>query len=255
MLQGSPRMLQGESRMSAPGVKPKRDPLPIVLVPGLNCSARLYAEQIPALWRFGPVMVADHTRDDSMTAIAQRILAAAPPRFALAGLSMGGYIALEMVRQAPQRVAKLALLDTTARADTPQQTERRRPLIALAQAGRFAEIPDLQFPVFVHRNRQDDEALRRLVRTMAEETGPEAFLRQQHAIMSRPDARPALAAIACPTLVLVGDGDELTPPAWSEEIAGAIHGSRLVVVADCGHLSTLERPQPVIAALTAWLEE
>jgi len=111
------------------------DPLPIVLIPGLTCSARLYADQIPALWRFGPVTVADHTRDDSMAAIARRILAAAPPRFALAGLSMGGYIAFEIMRQAPQRVVKLALLDTGARAETPEQTERRKVVIALAKNG------------------------------------------------------------------------------------------------------------------------
>src|SRR5215472_18836149 len=102
------------------------DPLPIVLIPGLTCSARLYADQIPALWRFGPVTVADHTRDDSMAAIARRILAAAPPQFALAGLSMGGYIAFEIMRQAPQRVTRLALLDTSARADTPERLAQRR---------------------------------------------------------------------------------------------------------------------------------
>ena len=190
-------------------------PLPIVLVPGLNCSARLYAEQIPALWRFGPVQVADHTRADSMDAIAADILAHAPPRFALAGLSMGGYIALTMLRQAPARVSKLALLDTSARPETPEQSERRKPQIALAQGGRFDEVPALQFPIFVHRDRQDDAALRTRVRTMADETGAEAFLRQQKAIMTRPDVRPLLAAITCPTLVLVGDGDELTPPALS----------------------------------------
>ena len=104
--------------------------LPIVLIPGLTCTARLYAEQIPALWPFGPVTVADHRRDDSMAAIARRILAAAPPRFALAGLSMGGYIAFEIMRQAPERVVKLALLDTGARGDTPEQTERRQILMA-----------------------------------------------------------------------------------------------------------------------------
>ena len=113
--------------------------LPIVLVPGLNCSARLYADQIPALWRFGPVFVADHTRDDTIPAIARRILAAAPPRFALAGLSMGGYISFELMRQAPERIAKLALLDTGARAETPEQTQMRRPRIELAKTGRFAE--------------------------------------------------------------------------------------------------------------------
>src|ERR1700730_3701804 len=114
--------------------------LPIVLIPGLTCSARLYAEQIPALWRFGPVTIADHTRDDSMAAIAGRILAAAPPRFALAGLSMGGYIAFEIMRQAAGRVAKLALLDTGARGDTPEQTERRKVVIALANSGRYADV-------------------------------------------------------------------------------------------------------------------
>ena len=173
-------------------------PLPIVLVPGLNCSARLYADQVPALWRFGPVQVADHTRADSMDAIAADILAHAPPCFALAGLSMGGYIALTMLRQAPARVSRLALLDTSARPETPEQSERRKSQIALAQGGRFDEVPALQFPIFVHRDRQDDAALRARVRTMAEETGAEAFLRQQKAIMTRPDVRPVLAAITCP---------------------------------------------------------
>ncbi len=113
-------------------------PLPIVLVPGLNCSARLYAEQVPALWGCGPVTIADHRRDDSVAAIAAHILATAPPRFALVGLSMGGYIALAMIREAPERVARLALLDTSARPDTPEQTERRRNVIALAESGRFS---------------------------------------------------------------------------------------------------------------------
>jgi pimeloyl-ACP methyl ester carboxylesterase len=229
------------------------DPLPIVLVPGLNCSARLYAEQVPALWGCGPVTIADHRRDDSVEAIAARILATAPPRFALAGLSMGGYIAFAIVRQAPERVARLALLDTSARPDTAEQSERRRSMIALAESGRFAEASDLLFPVFVHRDRHGDEALRKIVRTMAEETGPDAFVRQQKAIMSRPDCRPLLKSIRCPTLVLVGDGDALTPPVLSEEIAAGIAGARLVRVPDCGHLSTLERPEAVNRALVEWL--
>src|SRR5689334_972665 len=149
--------------------------LPIVLVSGLNCTARLYAEQIAALWGFGPVTIADHRRDDSMAAIATHILATAPPRFALLGLSMGGYIALAIMREEPERVARLALLDSSARPDTPEQSERRRSMIALAEGGRFAEVPNLLFPVFVHRNRRHDEALRAIVGTMAEETGPQAF--------------------------------------------------------------------------------
>ena len=230
-----------------------REVLPVLLVPGLCCSARLYADQIPALWRFGPVQVADHTRDDSMAAIAAGILNVAPPRFALVGLSMGGYIALTMLRQAPERVQKLALLDTSARPETPEQTARRRPQIALAEGGRFAEVSALQFPVFVHRNRHGDEVLKERVRIMAEETGAQAFVRQQQAIMTRPDARPLLPSIRCPTLVLVGDGDELTPPALSEEIAAGTAGSRLVVVQDCGHLSTMERPEAVNRELAEWM--
>jgi pimeloyl-ACP methyl ester carboxylesterase len=227
--------------------------LPIVLVPGLNCSARLYADQIPALWRFGAVFLADHTRDDSIPAIARRILAAAPPRFALAGLSMGGYISFEIMRQAAERVAKLALLDTGARAETREQTQMRRPRIELAKAGRMAEVSDSLLPILVHPNRQNDEALKQLMRTMAAEVGAEAFLRQQQAIMARPDSRPGLSAIRCPTLVLVGENDQGTPPALSEEIAAAIPASRLVVVPDCGHMSTLERPQAVADALVDWM--
>jgi pimeloyl-ACP methyl ester carboxylesterase len=229
--------------------------LPIVLVAGLNCSARLYAAQIPPLWQFGPVIVADHRRDDSMAAMARRILAAAPPRFALAGLSMGGYIAFEILRQAPGRVAKLALLDTGARAETPERTQQRKPLIALAQSGRFAEIFDSQYPTLVHRSRQNDAALMAAVRTMNEETGPQAYLRQQAAIMGRPDSRGGLAAIACPTLVLVGDSDEPTPPELGREMANAIPGAKLVVVPECGHLSTLERPEAVNKALVEWMRE
>jgi pimeloyl-ACP methyl ester carboxylesterase len=217
------------------------DALPIVLVPGLTCSARLYAEQIPALWQFGPVTVADHTRDDGMASIARRILAGAPPRFALAGLSMGGYIAFEILRQAPQRVARLALLDTGARAETPEQTERRKVVIALAKSGRYAEVPDIAFPIYVHRNRLNDAGLKRTVRMMAEETGVDAFLRQQQAIMSWPDSRSGLGSIKCPTLVLVGDGDEATPPELAREIAGAITGARLVMIANCGHLHSNSR--------------
>jgi pimeloyl-ACP methyl ester carboxylesterase len=233
---------------------PAPEPLPIILVPGLNCSARLYAEQIPVLWQFGPVTVADHRRDNSMAAIAQRILAGAPPRFAVAGLSMGGYIAFEIVRQAPSRVAKLALLDTGPGAEVPERTAQRKPLIQLAQQGRFAEVTEDQFPWLVHRRRHSDVTLKAAVRAMNEDTGPEAYIRQQQAIMARPDSRPGLKAIVCPTLVLVGDDDRLTPPELSHEMAKAIPGAHLVVVPDSGHLSTMEQPQAVNVALVEWLK-
>jgi pimeloyl-ACP methyl ester carboxylesterase len=228
-------------------------PLPLVLVPGLLCSARLYAAQIAALWPFGPVTVADHRRDDAVDAIAARILADAPPRFALAGLSMGGYIAFAMLRQAAERVAKLALLDTSARPDMPEQTEGRKKFIAMAEAGKLSEVVDTLAPRFLHRDRRNDAALNRLIRDMADETRVDAFVRQQKAIMNRPDSRPLLAEIHCPTLVLVGDGDELTPPELAKEIAAGISGARLVSVPDCGHLSTVEQPEAVNGALAEWL--
>jgi pimeloyl-ACP methyl ester carboxylesterase len=229
------------------------EPLPIVLVPGLLTSPRLFAEQLPALWRLGPVTVADTTHDDTIAAIAGRLLAAAPPRFALAGLSMGGYVAFEVARRAPDRLARLALLDTSARPDTPEQTRRRDAQIALARAGRLGEVVDQQLPLLLPPARQGDPAAMALVRLMADETGPDGFVDQQRAIIGRPDSRPGLVAIACPTLVLVGEDDRLTPPPLSSEIAAGVPGARLVVVPGAGHLSTLDQPTRVTEALVAWL--
>ena len=227
--------------------------LPIVLVPGLLCSARLYAAQVTALWPQGQVAIADHRRDSDMEAIAAAILCNAPERFALAGLSMGGYIAFAMMRLAPERIARLALLDTSARPDLPEQTAGREKFIALAEGGKLSEVVETLIPRFLHRNRANDEPLKNEVRAMAAETGAEAFVRQTRAIMGRPDSRPLLSSIRCPTLVLVGEGDELTTPDMAKEIAGGIAGSTLTVVPDCGHLSTMEKPDAVNAALTAWL--
>jgi pimeloyl-ACP methyl ester carboxylesterase len=229
------------------------DPLPILFVPGLLCTARLYQEQLAALWTCGPVSVANHTFDDSMQAIARRILASAPPRFMLVGLSMGGYIALQIMRDAPERVARLALLDTNSRPETPEQTEARRAQIALVRNGRFAEIPQTLFSRLVHRRHANDAALLQIVTDMAHAVGPDAFVRQLTAIMGRADSRPTLSTIRCPTLVLVGEGDELTPPALAAEIAAGIAGSRLVTVPDCGHVSTLEQPAQVSQALSELL--
>jgi pimeloyl-ACP methyl ester carboxylesterase len=223
---------------------------PTLLVPGLLCSARLFAEQLPDLWRRGPVMIADHTRDDTMEAIARRILADAPPRFALAGLSMGGYIAFEILRQAPERVERLALLDTGAPPDPPEHSERRRRLIELTRRGRFEDVADLLAGLMF---REPDETLLELNRQMAREVGPDAFISQQTANIARADSRSDLAGIRCPALVLVGDSDAITPPEWSEELAAGIPGARLVVVPECGHLSTLECPREVTRALLDWL--
>ena len=227
--------------------------LPTVLVPGLLCSPRLYAEQLPALWRSGPVTVASHRHDDSMAAIAGRILATAPPRFALVGLSMGGYLAFEIMRQAGDRVERLALLNTSAHPDTAEATGRRREQIAMAKDGKLAQVVDMLSQRWVRAAVRGDAALLSVIRQMADETGPEAFVRQQHAIMNRPDSRPGLAAIACPTLVVAGEEDEVTVPGHAGEMASQIPRARLVTIPDCGHLSTLEQPAVVTQALLGWL--
>ena len=227
----------------------------LVLLPGLLCDRELWRRQIESLGDVASPWVADLTLDDSMAAMARRVLAAAPPVFALAGLSMGGYCALEIMRQAPARVTRLALLDTGARADSPEQTARRRGLIELAEKGDFKGVTPRLLPLFLHPDRLKDAELTGRVTAMAHRVGKDAFLRQQKAIMGRIDSRPYLARIACPTLLLCGRQDQLTPPALLEEMAAPIPGALLEVIEDCGHLSTMERPDAVDAALRIWLTE
>jgi len=226
---------------------------PVVLVPGLASSARIYAPVIPALWRFGPVMVANHIRDDNMSAIAARVLSEAPPRFALAGHSMGGYIALEIMRQAPERVVKLALINTQARPDTPEATARRRGLMERARRGELRAARDEMFAELVHPSRRDDAGIRQLVHAQGDDVGVEAYLRQQTAIIARVDSRPVLATITCPTLVLTGDQDNTIANAFSKEMAEGIAGAKLVVLTNCGHLPQPEQPEATTRALVEWL--
>jgi pimeloyl-ACP methyl ester carboxylesterase len=227
--------------------------MPILLVPGLVCSTRIFTPVEPALWRFGPVTVANHIRDDNMGAIARRILAEAPPRFALAGHSMGGYIAFEILRQAPDRVAKLALLNTQARHDTPEASARRRGMMERAKNGQYRAVLDELFSGFVHPSRREDASLRQLAYDMGDDVGVEGFVRQQTAVIGRVDSRPSLAWIKCPTLVLTGDEDHTIPNSLSKEMADNIHGAKLVILTHCGHLPQVEQPQATAAALTEWL--
>lgn len=229
--------------------------LPILLVPSLNGSARLYAPQIPELWRLGPITVADHTRDDSMAAIAKRILDAAPPRFRYVGLSMGGYLAWEIMRQAPERVVKMAVLDTSARADLPEIVALRKERIALAQNGRFEEVIETTWEPLVHPSLREGTPLKSIHVAMCRDVGPDRYVLQQTACMNRVDSRPMLASIPCPTLVVVGAQDEPTPPELAEEIAAGIPGARLVKVPACGHFSTIERPETVTKELVAFLQD
>ena len=228
--------------------------IPILLVPGLVCSPRIYEPQLPALWRTGPVIFPNHIRDNTMTGIAKRILDEAPKRFALAGHSMGGYIALEMFRQAPERIARLGLLNTSARPETPEASERRKGWIAETQAGGYHAMLDRLFVNFVYPNRVNDTALRKIVMDMGNDVGPERFIAQLEAIMSREDSRPLLAAIKCPTLVLTSDTDNTVPNEASFEMAKAIPGAKLITIPECGHMTQVEKPDVVTQALLDWLQ-
>lgn len=227
----------------------------LVLLPGLLNDHRLWAAQVEALTPLAGCLVADLTLDDSLAAMAGRVLAAAPPRFALAGLSMGGYVALEILRRAPERVERLALVDTTARPDTPEQSQRRKDAVALARAGGFDKIMPTMLPLLVHPDHLALERVGGVAKDMARAVGTEAFARQQSAIMHRPDARPGLTRVVCPTLVVVGSDDSVTPLERAEEMAELIPNARLEVVEKSGHLSPLEQPDAVSALMAAWLRQ
>jgi len=216
------------------------------------CTPEIFASQITALWPYGSVTVASTFEGETIAEMAAAILAAAP-RFALAGISMGGYVELEIMLQAPERVTKLALLSTEARPDTPEQSAQRRTLLAQVDTGDFETLLALALPAIVHPAHQDDPALRESNVRMGLTVGIERWARQVEAVMARIDYRPSLPAISVPTLVLVGDSDTFTPPDRSKEMAAAIPGTRLVVVPECGHASTIERPAAVNRALVEWI--
>lgn len=222
----------------------------LLLLPGLICDERLWRDVIAGL--DARSVVADLTQDDSIGAMAQRALAAAPARFALAGLSMGGYVAFEIMRQAPERVTHLALLDTSARADDDARKETRRKGIEMVGQGKFIGVSrgllgSLVAPQHMGTPVAGD------VQAMSERVGQAAYMRQQVAIMNRVDSRPTLGDIQVPTLVGVGESDKLTPPELAEEMAAGIAGSELVRFPDSAHLPTMENPSAVVEAMKAWL--
>ena len=224
----------------------------LLLLPGLLCDAALWQAQVAGLAGAARCRVADVTLDGTLPAMAARALAAAPPRFALAGLSMGGYLAFEVLRQAPGRVTRLALLDTSARADTPDQARRRRGLMALTRSGQFKGVTPRLLPQLVHPDHLAGPVGQAVI-AMAERVGRDAFLRQQAAILGRPDSRPDLPGLRLPTLVAVGEADALTPPDLAEEIAAGIPGARLHRIPGCGHLPPMEAPEVVTELLRDWL--
>ncbi len=229
--------------------------VPLMLVPGLLCDTALWRHQVEHLADVAAITVADVTGQDSMAAMAEAVLSQAlSGRFALAGLSMGGCVSLEIMRRAPERVSRLALLDTTARPDTEEARQRRLAFIAQTEQGDFKGVTKRLLPLFIHPNRIEDQALAGEVMAMTRRVGKEVFLRQQRAIMGRADARAWLGGIQVPTLVLVGREDALQPVAMSEEMAARIPHARLVIVEHNGHLATMEQPEAVTAVLRYWLQ-
>lgn len=227
--------------------------VPLVFLPGLLCDAALWHHQQQGLNDIATMSVADLTRADNIPALAQYVLDNAPPRFALAGLSMGGYVAQEMMRQAPARVSHLALINTSARADTPETHRRRQGLIGLAHHGKFKGVTPRLLPQLIHPDRLHDAPLCQLVMDMAERVGRDAFVSQQKAILGRVDGRADLPNITVPTLIIVGAEDAISPRDHAEEMAALIPTAELHVLPHCGHLSPLEQPDTVTALLRSWL--
>lgn len=226
---------------------------PLLLIPGLACTDALFAAQIPPLSRDRQVIIGDHMQHDSMADIAAHILANAPARFALAGLSMGGYLCFEIMRQAPERVERLALLDTSARADTPEKTALRHEALELAAAGKFMAVCHATLELSIARSRHGDTELKQAIIDMAVDTGPDVWAQQIHAIIGRANSVQMLGNITCPTLVVVGDEDQLTPPELAREMAEGIPDAQLNVISDCGHMSTMEKPKQLTGLLQDWL--
>lgn len=226
---------------------------PLIMLPGLLCNRNLWAHSLDNLSHQANMQVADLSGHESVEDLAKAVLEMAPPTFALAGLSMGGYVAFEIWRQAPERVERLALMNTSSRPDTAEQTKQRKALLSLAEIGKFKGVTPRLLPLLIHESRLDDTLLTAQVTAMAEDIGREGFVRQQKAVLARPDSRPTLPTIDCPVLVIGGADDQLTPPDLQREIASEISGSRLEILGSCGHLAPMEHPEFVTSALAEWL--
>ena len=227
--------------------------LPIVLITGQLLTDAVWQPLLDA-WGDREVIVADNRSDDTIAGFATRLLDNAPPRFVLIAHAMGGFVAFEVMRRAPERVAKLVLIATLASADGPAQTARRQGYIDLVEAGRFADVVEERIPILFPEGRRSDERLLGLARQMAADTGAETFLAQQRAIMAREDSRPRLGEITVPTLLVWGAEDGITSRVHQDEMLALIPGSRLEVVPGAGHLVTIEVPEVVVPLLGSFVD-
>jgi pimeloyl-ACP methyl ester carboxylesterase len=226
----------------------------LILVPGLLCDDTIWNAQVDAFAATHEVIVPIVDDCDSIADMAAAVLARTPERFALAGHSLGGRIALEAIRQAPSRVTRLALLDTGVHPCTPTEPPRRHELLSLADREGMSALAGVWLPPMVHPARHRDSSVMAPLVAMVERRTPATFRNQVTALLNRPDATTVLAAIRCPTLVLCGREDSWSPLAQHQQIAAAIPGSRLSVIDDCGHMAPFERPAEVSRALEKWLE-
>lgn len=228
--------------------------LPIVLITGQLLTDAVWQPLLDA-WPDREIIVAENQSEDSIEGFAQRLLDNAPPKFVLIAHAMGGFIAFEVMRSAPERVAKLALIATLASADGPAQTARRQGYIDLVESGQFEQVVEERIPILFPEEKRSDERLLGIARQMAADTGADTFLAQQRAIMARIDSRPRLGEIVVPTLLIWGEQDGITTRAHHEEILEAIPGARLEVIAAAGHLPTVEAPEVVVPLLTNFIDQ
>jgi pimeloyl-ACP methyl ester carboxylesterase len=225
----------------------------LVLIHGLFDDPAMWQPQVRHLAPYADVMTPEVLEQETVEQAARDVLASVDGPIAVAGFSMGGYVLFEMLRQAPERISRIALIDTSARADTPEKSEERLRVIELVKSGKYGQFVRNAVPNAIHPSRAGDDALISTLEVMADRIGPEAFCRQQRIIMGRPDRRGELAGIACPTLVICGRQDMVTPLELSEEMVAGIPGARLVVIEECNHYSSMERPWAVSALLQQWL--
>ncbi len=227
----------------------------ILLLPGLACNAVMWRPQLAVIpTAFNAKVTNVHTRFDTVQEMAEALLAEHPGDLILCGASMGGMLAMEVVRQAaPGRIRGLALLGTNARPETPEMRQLREAAIVFFEQGRAEEVLKFNLPMAFHKSPANDAALLQTYLDFVLAAGSQQLIRQNRAVMARPDARLHLPQLTCPTLVLCGDSDQLTPPDCSREIAALIPHAELKIIADCGHMLTMEQPSEVNAALLAWL--